>query len=325
MPVCGPGASPLQASSFAARMAFSKLLIIGLDSAAPALVFDRWRSELPTLAGLIARGAHGRMLSTNPPITVPAWTSMMSSRDPGELGFYGFRNRKDHSYDGYAFANSALVKVPRLWDWMGQAGKHVVVLGVPQTYPPAAVNGEMVTCFLTPSTQSQYTHPAALKAEVERVTDGYVLDVEDFRTPDKEGLLRRVYEKTRKHLTLARHLMRTRPWDFCMLVEMGVDRIHHGFWKYYDRFHRLYEPGHPFEHAIREYYRSVDAGIGEMLALLDDDTAVMVVSDHGARKMEGAICFNEWLIREGYLFLKSKPEGITRFDPSLVDWSRTKA
>ena len=103
-------------------MAFSKLLVVGLDSAAPALVFERWRDELPTLSGLIARGAHARMRSTHPPITVPAWTSMMSSRDPGELGFYGFRNRKDHSYDGYAFANSAQVKVPRLWDWLGGAG-----------------------------------------------------------------------------------------------------------------------------------------------------------------------------------------------------------
>src|SRR5438132_685820 len=184
-------------------MAFSKLLIVGLDSAAPTLVFDRWRDELPTLAGLIARGAHGRMLSTHPPITVPAWTSMMSSRDPGELGFYGFRNRKDHSYDGYAFANSAQVKVPRLWDWLGKAGLHTVVLGVPQTYPPSPVNGEMVTCFLTPSTKSEYTYPPSLKPEVERVTEGYVLDVEDFRTADKAGLLRRIYAKTDKHLRLA--------------------------------------------------------------------------------------------------------------------------
>src|SRR5947207_8067587 len=97
-------------------MAFSKLLIVDLYSAATTLVFGRWRDELPTLAGLIARGAHGRMLSTHPPITVPAWASMMSSRDPGELGFYGFRNRKDHSYDGYAFANSSLVRFPQPWD-----------------------------------------------------------------------------------------------------------------------------------------------------------------------------------------------------------------
>src|SRR5690242_6469873 len=184
-------------------MPFSKLLVVGLDSAAPALVFDRWRDELPTLAGLIARGAHGRMRSTHPPITVPAWTSMMSSRDPGELGFYGFRNRKDHSYDGYSFANSAQVKVPRLWDRLGDAGLHCVVLGVPQTYPPSPIHGEMVTCFLTPSTQSAYTHPASLKAEVEEVTGGYLLDVDDFRTADKAALLKRVYEKTGKHLTLA--------------------------------------------------------------------------------------------------------------------------
>src|SRR5947199_6301692 len=163
-------------------MAFSKLLIVGLDSAAPTLVFDRWRGALPTLAGLIARGAHGRMLSTHPPITVPAWTSMMASRDPGELGFYGFRNRKDHPYDGYAFANSAQVKVPRLWDWLGQAGMYAIVLGVPQTYPPSRVNGEMVTCFLTPSTKSEDTYPPSLKREVERGPARCVLRVEDRRT-----------------------------------------------------------------------------------------------------------------------------------------------
>src|SRR5438034_10172042 len=130
-------------------MAFSKLLIVGLDSAAPTLVFDRWRDELPTLASLIARGAHGRMVSTHPPITVPAWTSMMSSRDPGELGFYGFPNRKDRSYDGYAFASSAQVKAPRIGEWLGEARLHAVVLGVPQPDRQPAGTRDMATCLLT--------------------------------------------------------------------------------------------------------------------------------------------------------------------------------
>ena len=306
-------------------MAFSKLLIVGLDSAAPTLVFDRWRDELPTLASLIARGAHGRMVSTHPPITVPAWTSMMSSRDPGELGFYGFRNRKDHSYDGYAFANSAQVKVPRLWDWLGKAGLHTVVLGVPQTYPPSAVNGEMVSCFLTPSTRSEYTYPPALKAEVEQVTGGYVLDVEDFRTADKAGLLKRVYDKTDKHLRLAKHLLRTRPWDFFMLVEMGVDRIHHGFWSHMDPAHHKYEAGNPFEHAIRDYYRHVDAELAELLSLCPSDTLVLVVSDHGAKKMDGGLCFNEWLMREGYLTLTERPSKPTPIGKVAIDWGKTRA
>jgi predicted AlkP superfamily phosphohydrolase/phosphomutase len=74
-----------------------KLLVIGLDCAAPQLAFEQWREELPTLRRLMASGAYGRLESTHPPITVPAWAAMMSSRDPGELGIYGFRNRKDYS------------------------------------------------------------------------------------------------------------------------------------------------------------------------------------------------------------------------------------
>ena len=217
------------------------------------------------------------------------------------------------------------MKVPRLWDWLGRAGMHSVVLGVPQTYPPSPINGEMVTCFLTPSTKSEYTHPPELKAEVERVTNGYVLDVEDFRTADKANLLKRVYEKTDKHLALAKHLLKTRPWDFFMLVEMGLDRIHHGFWSYMDPAHHKYEKGNPFESAIFDYHRHIDRELAEMLALCPEDTLVLVVSDHGSKKMDGGICFNEWLMREGYLTLTDPPDRPTPIGRATIDWSRTKA
>ncbi len=303
-----------------------KVLVVGLDSAPPGLVFDTFRDEMPTLSALIARGAHGRLESTNPPITVPAWTAMMASKDPGQLGCYGFRNRKDHSYDGYAFASSAQVKEPRLWDLLGAAGKRSIVLGVPQTYPPRPIVGDMVTCFLTPTTKVAYTHPPELKAEVERVADGYVLDVDDFRTADKAALLERVYVKTRKHWAVARHLAATRPWDFFMLVEMGLDRIHHGFWSYMDPQHHKYEAGNPFEHAIRDYYRHLDRELAALLDLVPRDTVVLVVSDHGAKRMAGGICFNEWLIREGYLALKGAlPTTPTPIGKVAIDWSRTKA
>ncbi len=302
-----------------------RVLVVGWDSAPPRLVFDVFRNEMPTLSGLIARGAHGRLASTNPPITVPAWTAMMASKDPGQLGCYGFRNRKDHSYDGYAFANSSHVKEPRLWDVLGRAGKRSVVLGVPQTYPPRPIVGDMVTCFLTPSTKASYTYPESLKAEVETAAGGYVLDVDDFRTADKHALLERVYAKTRKHWAVARHLATTRPWDFFMLVEMGLDRLHHGFWSYMDPEHHKYEPGNPFETAIRDYYRYLDGELKSLLALVPSDTVVLVVSDHGSKRMAGGICFNEWLIREGYLTLVDPPTTPTPIGKATIDWSRTKA
>src|SRR6059058_166859 len=94
----------------------SKAMIIGLDCAEPSLVLERWRDQLPTLAGLMQRGRYGRLCSVVPPITVPAWSCMMASRTPGDLGIYGFRNRADHSYDNLVVADGSAVHAPRLWD-----------------------------------------------------------------------------------------------------------------------------------------------------------------------------------------------------------------
>jgi len=228
-----------------------KLLIIGLDCAEPKLVFG-WKDELPNLKKLIDTGAYGKLRSTHPPITVPAWAVMMSGKDPGQLGYYGFRNRKDYSYDGYEIVNATAVKHDRAWDILSRAGKKIVLLGVPQTYPPKPLNGCVVSGFLAPSTDSNYTYPIALKDEIEEVSGGYVIDVEDFRTDDKEALLERIYEKTEKHFKVAKYLIKTKPWDFFMLVEMGVDRIHHGFWSYMDPEHHKYKPGNPFEDSIKD-------------------------------------------------------------------------
>ena len=124
-----------------------KVLIIGLDCAEPKLVFDLWKEDLPNLNKIMTTGAYGLLESSHPPITVPAWAVMMSSKDPGQLGYYGFRNRKNHSYDGYMIANSEAVTHKRAWDLLSDHKKEVVLLGIPQTYPPKPVNGYVVSGF----------------------------------------------------------------------------------------------------------------------------------------------------------------------------------
>jgi predicted AlkP superfamily phosphohydrolase/phosphomutase len=109
------------------------------------------------------------------------------------------------------------------------------------------------------------------------------------------------------------------------MVEMGTDRIHHGFWRFFDRKHRLYEPGNPHEGAALAYYRALDEKIASLLRFADEDTAVLVVSDHGAKRMDGGICVNEWLRQEGYLVLKEEPPGPTRLTPDMIDWEQTSA
>ena len=96
-----------------------KALIIGLDCGDPTLAFERFYDQLPTIKSLTETGVFGVMESCIPPITIPAWTCMASSKDPGTIGVYGFRNRADYSYDKLIFATNLAVKEPRIWDNLG--------------------------------------------------------------------------------------------------------------------------------------------------------------------------------------------------------------
>ncbi|MCD6360063.1 MAG: alkaline phosphatase family protein [Armatimonadetes bacterium] len=302
-----------------------RVVIIGWDCAPPQFVLGPYLEHMPNLRALVDDGVAGLLRSTDPPITVPAWTCMMSSVNPGQLGFFGFRNRRVGEYDGKWIANSSAVKVPRVWDLLSDAGRSVCVLNVPQTYPVSQVNGVMVSSFLTPDTSAEYTYPSGLKEQIERIADGYMIDVEGFRTEDKRALLEQIYEMTDKRFKVATALMQVDEWDFFMMVEMGPDRLEHGFWKYCDPAHPKYEPGNEFETAMLDYYVHLDGHLGRLIELAGDDAAVLVVSDHGGKAMQGSFCINDWLIQEGLLTLKAPVDTVTRFEADLVDWERTTA
>lgn len=300
-----------------------KTLVIGLDCAAPEILFQH--PGLNNIRALMERGCYGRLESVIPPITVPAWMCMSTSQDPGSLGVYGFRNRKDYSYNGLSVVNSASIQQTAIWDVLGAEHKNVVVVGVPPSYPPRRMNGVNVGCFMTPDTKTHdYTYPVSVRQEIDRLVGEYPVDVKGFRTDNKDWLRDQIYDMTRKHFEVIRYLLATLDWDYFQFVEIGVDRVHHGFWKYHDPQHRQYVPGNPYETLINDYYVYVDQEIGSLLELLDDDTNVLVVSDHGAQRLEGGFCVNEWLRREGLLVLKEPVTKPTPFSPSLVDWQHTR-
>jgi predicted AlkP superfamily phosphohydrolase/phosphomutase len=313
-----------------------RVLVVGLDCAPPPVLFRTsgegglgLKDQLPNLSRLIDEGIYGPLSSSIPCITVPAWTSMLSSKDPGVLGFYGFRNRADYSYDRMSIATANAIHEKRVWDVLSEADRNSVVVGVPQTYPIKSLKGALISSFLTPSTQRQYTYPNELRYEIDRVLNGrpYDVDVPQFRTDDKGHLLQQIQEMTEKRFAVIKYLLREKPWDFFMFVEIGLDRIHHGMWKYWDPGHSKHEPGNLYQDAIPNYYRYLDREVGEILGTLDDDTVVLVTSDHGAKAMEGGFVVNQWLRQEGWLELKDEPryEGIVPFEKVEVDWEKTTA
>ena len=247
-----------------------------------------------------------------------------------ELGVYGFRNRRDHSYDGLRIVNStAFAGAEPVWDTLGRYGIRSIVLAVPGTFPPRPIAGALVSGFLTPDTQAAYTYPASLAERIRDWVGEYVFDVRQFRTDDKVWLSSQVREMTEKRFTVALRLVAEREWRFFAMVEIGPDRIHHGMWSHHDPTHRHHDAASPYQDTLREYYRFLDQWISRLLNELPSSTEVLVVSDHGAQKMEGGVAINEWLIRNNYLTLTEYPDPQTRMQDLIergqVDWSRTTA
>jgi predicted AlkP superfamily phosphohydrolase/phosphomutase len=249
----------------------------------------------------------------------------MSSKDPGTLGIYGFRHRRGSTYNSPWTVSSNTVKVERVWEVLEKYGKRSNVIGLPPAYPPFQLNGNLVSCFLTPTGAKEYTYPLELKKEIESLVDGYKFDVL-FRTEDRQAILSDIYDMTEKRFKVVQKLSERNDWDFFIFMEIGTDRLHHAFWKYYDKSHPKYVANNTFENVIPDYYQFLDTKISELiLSVANKDTVIVIASDHGTKAMTGAICINEWLISEGLLVLKQYPEKITDIEKLDVDWEKTTA
>ena len=303
--------------------------VLGLDCLGPEVISPESLAELPNLRRLVEEGLSGPLESTLPPITVPAWSSMMTGRDPGELGVYGFKNRRSWAYGDLLFATSGMVRFPRVWDSVGQAGGQSIVIGVPQTSPPPPIEGVLISGFESEGADladgAAFARPPEVAAEIRELLGGYLFDVDDFRNVPRETVIEKAWRMTEQRCRLMEHLLTTRPWDFAMLCEIAPDRLHHCFWSDHDPRHRRHRPGSPHAGVIRDYYRFVDGWIGRLRERLPDGCAFLVVSDHGAKAMDGGVCINEVLREAGWLTLREEPGGPGPLKPHQVDWSRTRA
>ena len=152
----------------------------------------------------------------------------------------------------------------------------------------------------------------------------YPVNVKNFRTDRKDWLRDEIFAMSQKQWKVVKWLLAEQEWDYFHYVDIGLDRVHHGFWNHFDKDHVLYEPGNPYENVIPDYYLWLDEQIGSVMEMLDSETILLLVSDHGAQRLDGGIVVNQWLIDEGLLVLDEYPKEITPFDKLKVNWAKTK-
>jgi len=129
---------------------------------------------------------------------------------------------------------------------------------------------------------------------------------------DRERMLFDALEKTKQGL--------------CTCVFDTTDRVQHMFWRYLDADHPAARdvPQDQRPNVIPELYQRMDKLIGRVMEQIDDDTLLLVISDHGFKSFARCMNLNAWLHQNGYLALKgAKTESGDWFED--VDWSRTRA
>jgi len=292
-----------------------RALIIGLDSA-PLPWVERWAIEgrLPHLGRLMKSGARGVLRSVNPPLSPAAWSSLATGMVPAKHGVFDHIYRHPDSYD--VAPTGARNRAGRpVWQIISDRGGTVGVINVPETYPPTPLNGFMLSGMDTPSDESDFAYPQELKSELERAIGGYKV----FGMRSKESLDRSIagmHKTIPMRASAGQYLWETYRPDFMILVFMETDVIQHKCWKYMDPTHPEYDTPAArskraaYADAIPDVYAHIDRALGPWLDSLDEDTTLIVMSDHGAGPLYKFLYLNNWLVHEG--FMHFRPSLFTR-------------
>jgi predicted AlkP superfamily phosphohydrolase/phosphomutase len=300
------------------------VLIVGLDGATFDLMLP-WIDEgyLPNLGRLLRNGARSRLQSTIPPITPCAWSSLITGKNPGKHGLFDFVE-PDRDGSGFRFTNASFRDGESLWACLSRHGRRVGVVNVPMTYPPEPVNGFLISGLDTPHEHSAFMHPVEVREELKEAGIRYRIDQQhlgNMRTnARRRQQLLEIFESESARTAAFRHLSKLRPANFRMIVYGATDQVQHHFWHFMDEAHDKHDPAgaKEFQHAIRETYQHIDVQLGQLLDECDEDTVMIIMSDHGFGPMSNVRVRLNQVLRDAGLLKFVEPSAGGRWKQALA-------
>ncbi len=265
---------------------------------------------MPSMQKLLATGHLHRMKASLPEVSSVSWTSFMTGTNPGTHGIFGFTDLREHSYQ-VRFPNFLDVKVPTLWDRLGEIGVKSIVINQPSTYPARKIEGALVSGFVAIEL-ARAVYPLWHLASLDKM--GYRIDIDTERARRAHDLLWKELDSTLDSGRSAFEYFWPQEWNLFEFVVTGTDRLQHFLWNAYD------EPGHPAHANFLDYYRKVDDLVGliagRYLELTGAQAGLYLLSDHGFRGIVQEVYLNTWLQEAGYLkFDSPAPRRLTDIAP----------
>jgi predicted AlkP superfamily phosphohydrolase/phosphomutase len=306
---------------------------------------------MANLQRLRAEGTWGILESTQPPLTPPAWVTMMTGVNPGRHQVAAFEEY-DFATNSLRFTTSQSIAVETMWGYLSRLGYKVASLNMPWTYPPTKLNGVMVSGYGCPGMQFEYTYPPEWKEKiVQEIPDYDMAQRWQKGNLEDNALFEQNLERSKRILEhsveLAQLVDGETDWQVMAVEIQQLDTLLHRLWKYvipsgWERWPKRAEK-------LFEFFGHLDKVVGELAALAARETdLLMAVSDHGHGAIQAKVKPNTLLAQWGYLHkptwiarmfrrlrrhamkLKGKSATFDRGPKDIIekfglDWSRTRA
>ncbi len=273
-------------------------IIIGIDGV-PYHIMEELSDKgiMPNFKSLRKDGVFKKMASSLPEISSVSWSSIITGKNPGEHGIYGFTDILPGTYT-MSFPNYKSLREKPFWE--KEKDKKHVIINVPATYPPNEINGFIVSGFVS----LDLNRSVQPQNYVETLNDmDYSIDVDSKKAHKSISMfLNNLFKVHDKRVELYRKLWDKIDWDNFMLVFTGSDRLEHFLIDAYNN------PDHKFHNDFLEYFKKVDDVIGEINEKMSDIDSLFMLSDHGMEEIKYNVNLNNFLEKEGFLKLGNDPK-----------------
>lgn len=281
-----------------------RVLVIGLAEATLDLI-KPWaeNGRLPTFERLMTNGASGRLRSQIPPITPQMWGTIVTGRSPGYHGTFDFWQRGP---DGrFREINGSDLREPPIWQLLSERQVCCGIVNIPFTYPPARINGFMISGEDAPGPHPSIASPNALYHEVTRRFGRYRLKDIFPGGRQKADYLTLVEEDIEKQTDVLEYLLSTKKWELAMIFFSATAITQHYFWA--DMASE--DPDNPYRDVILTAYRSLDRAIDRLCKVAGPETVIFLISECGAGPLRSGVQMNTLLQQNGLLFRKRESAG----------------
>jgi len=282
-----------------------KVLLIGWDAADWKIIWPLIaKGQMPALKKLISRGVYGNMSTMNPPYSPMLWSSVATGKTPDKHGVHGFIEVMPNM-KGIRPVTVNSRKSKALWNILHHEGYKSNVVGWWPSFPAEPINGVVVSdkfqkVKLNPKEKSPIVkgtiHPESLTKDIHdlrmfphEITDAHILpfipkasEIDQEKDKGLQSFAKIMAENTSIHAA-STYVMREKEWDFMAVYYDLIDHFCHAFMK----FHPPKQKQIPqtlfdiYKDAVVGAYRYQDMMLDRTMEMVDDDTTVIVMSDHG--------------------------------------------